>query len=725
MKKLLLTLSFIALSLQTGRSEEYRFSSEGRPLDDLVLPVTSNRKGSIKAGDIAQFYSFTFVVGEPGSYELRHERDEVEKLFCKFNGGPERCIGLEVKKVYIDDQITLIDPLSRLPPEEKKHLRSVILSDRPANWDQALSGIDWEQCAVSLGGDSTDPAAPHRMPQLPAEVAYLTFDFSNSDEITDVSPLAKLDQLRFLDLGYCLTLKGGELQNKPKLVHLIADYIAFENAADLASLSAMKFLKIREAEGIKSPDFANQMPELRVLKIDRTAVSDISKLTCPKLRLLSAIHTNIEALPSPENVPVLKDLRILSTPAGQDPELVASFQKSLQGCTIAATWMQSLRSKIEGANKLRVRSGGTCHRRPDEEETLFELTDVDKIRSLIAGLQVIDDRSGFSCMCCGEPTIEVYKEDVLIASIGFHHGHSLRWSDGLWPGDAAMTEESSRHLCKFLADHGHDGPLQEFEEGLARDRAGNRFASSLSEIAPDAFYSDWWKTISGEDQSPSSDSELQDPDDHLRNLVASQWPDKNHRAKNLFAIYGALPDGSWNLSLAFDDSLRESLLPELSTKINDLLTSKDINEQTLQGIARWCLFDREGSNSRKALTEDNRSLLIKWGLAHPREANRIETLLTLDEDGQLDSILTYFSAPPKARELPPEHEIEPGGSVMYLPREKEIPSNASSRAVAAVLLAHSGMESISAQLTHLRSESDGRDAEAYQLALELLDAAEK
>jgi hypothetical protein len=65
--------------------------------------------------------------------------------------------------------------------------------------------------------------------------------------------------------------------------------------------------------------------------------------------------------------------------------------------------------------------------------------------------------SGFHCMCCGEPSIEFYRGERLVLTLGFHHGQSLRWVGG-WPGDGALITDSARFLVKWLADHEVEGP---------------------------------------------------------------------------------------------------------------------------------------------------------------------------------------------------------------------------------------------------------------------------
>ena len=104
------------------------------------------------------------------------------------------------------------------------------------------------------------------------------------------------------------------------------------------------------------------------------------------------------------------------------------------------------------ATRIRVRSGGLCHRRRADERTLFESAESSAVKELAELVMIDSSTRGFHCMCCGKPTLEFYRGDVLVAELGFHHGQSLRWRG--WPGDAALEAEQGARLCAWLKEHG-------------------------------------------------------------------------------------------------------------------------------------------------------------------------------------------------------------------------------------------------------------------------------
>jgi hypothetical protein len=39
---------------------------------------------------------------------------------------------------------------------------------------------------------------------------------------------------------------------------------------------------------------------------------------------------------------------------------------------------------------------------------LFETQDPQQIKMMLASIEVVDEQSGFHCMCCGDPSLEFY-----------------------------------------------------------------------------------------------------------------------------------------------------------------------------------------------------------------------------------------------------------------------------------------------------------------------------
>jgi hypothetical protein len=116
---------------------------------------------------------------------------------------------------------------------------------------------------------------------------------------------------------------------------------------------------------------------------------------------------------------------------------------------------QSLVDALKNVDRIRVRTGGTCHRNIDAEETLFEETDRAVIEDIVHAIRIDPSDLISHCMCCGNPSFEFYRDSKLIVTVGYHHGKSLRWREG-WRGDGMLIQSSADFLNAWLASHGID-----------------------------------------------------------------------------------------------------------------------------------------------------------------------------------------------------------------------------------------------------------------------------
>lgn len=105
-----------------------------------------------------------------------------------------------------------------------------------------------------------------------------------------------------------------------------------------------------------------------------------------------------------------------------------------------------LQRRLVGANRLVVRTGGTCHRDIAEEKVLFTVTSPKLVAEVADHLRVT--AGGFRCGCCGYPTLEFYRAHWLVASVSVHHGEFIRWEG--WNSDGVLTQESAEYLEAFL-----------------------------------------------------------------------------------------------------------------------------------------------------------------------------------------------------------------------------------------------------------------------------------
>ncbi len=133
-------------------------------------------------------------------------------------------------------------------------------------------------------------------------------------------------------------------------------------------------------------------------------------------------------------------------------------------------------------------------------------------------------------MCCGNPTLEFYRGNKLVVSLGYHHGEGVRWLDGKWEGDGLLTDEAAEFLAVWMHERGISGPKEEYELGL-RQRAEARVA-----------YDKWLATI------PSSLRSFWDKEgipprsfnyQEMNTVLSKQYPDMKERILALLQWHAA------------------------------------------------------------------------------------------------------------------------------------------------------------------------------------------
>ncbi|MCW1887769.1 hypothetical protein OKA04_23730 [Luteolibacter flavescens] len=685
--------------------DDYVFLFQGKEYERKPQPVFGV-PGAPTAGDVLWVWNFPVVLAGPGRYEFRLGNKEGTVLLGRLPGEEaEKPVGVRVVEDYEDDKTILLDPLSGMKPEEKAGLRAVVLEEMPEKPDAALQGIDWSQAALVVS-ETFSNDEEQTLRDLPAGLKYLAFDIDSSPSLKDVSRLSKATELLWLRLHHFMAVNADVMAGMSKLRLFDAGWADLENVPALGALKEMRELHLGGVDGVEELGFVSTMPELRRLSVERTAITSLQSLEgLKKLEEVHASETRVKTLPPPAGVPSLRRLTLLS--ASVPEARVDEFRKALPDCQVDSSWHAALASALKDVDRLRVRTGGTCHRNIEKEETLFEVVDAAEIQRLVGSWKVEDQESGFHCMCCGEPSLEFYKGGKLITTLGFHHGRSLRWPEG-WPGDALLTIVASDSICDFLERNGYDEPKKELEKSRKREAAHNRLMSAYAQLVDETVLEQFKKAFQG----------AGDPEE----VAVKAWPDPEERAARLFALYGALPDATWRLSAGYDEPLREGLLAKVETKTAvNLVKREDATEQLLQGFSRWAFFGKEGSDFLKALEGESMSKLGAWALAHPREDNREEALhmlaTRLDDPVAKSLLLDFLAGKIEARTIAGDAAAEPDGSVTYLPHQETPPEGAGEKALCAWLLSKHQVAEARPLIEKLHADATGPDKEAYGKSL--------
>lgn len=687
---------------------DYDFSFNGKNISPHVSRISGDPGGAMNEGDVVWVREFPVVLAGPGTYAFRVDEARENVLLGKLPGeAAEHPIAVVVDGHWEGKKKQLEDPLEGMSAEAKTGLRGVVLNERPKDAAKSFDSIDWSRTFLSV--TQTFCASDEKtLGVLPEGLRYFSLNLTTTPSLTDFSELAKAKTLVWLGLDSGVKLDARQLAGMSELRGLDLSYVTVENIKELASLSKLRSLSLRRVDGLVSLDFVASLKDLRWLDIAGTAVADLSSLNGLKeLMEIDANSSQVAQLPDAPVLPALKRFKLLSTPAAAAK--VEAFRKALPGCRVDSSWLDSLLQTVENVDRLRVRTGGTCHRDPSVEKVLFEITDRAEIQRIVNSWTINDRDSGFSCMCCGEPSFEFYRGNELVASLGFHHGRSLRWPGG-WPGDALLTEVASDAICETLAAHGVTGPKTEHEQEKKRETAQRRLWSAYLEIVPESVM-DEWRKVAGEEG-----------DFHA--VAVKAWPDAADRTARLFSLYGVMPQRSWRMSAGLDETLREKLLPKVPVAdALALLNRKDLPPGLMEGLTRWALFGDDGKAFRNGLQDDALKRIGTWALTHPNADNRKEALYGLaglpKHSG--NALLLDFLAGKLEPRAVVAADQEPGDSTTFLPHADAPDEDAGELAVCAWLLSGAKVKDAKPMIMARIKQAGGTDKKVLEKSLKRID----
>jgi hypothetical protein len=489
------------------------------------------------------------------------------------------------------------DTIAGLSDTDLASLRCVRVLDDSEAVAKRLAKVDATTCCFVAGPAHPDFVTSEgedavKTPRLPAGTRYLFFDvgtwstgpkdvaalatygelrvltLGRADGTTDLTPLKALRGLRYLDLG-------GRRLAHPEVI---------------GGLASLRVLDAGYCGNVHDLEFARSLPELRVLNVYGVRAADLAPLgSLTRLRHVNANQTAIRAMPTGP-FPVLEELRILSVEV--PPAEVESFRAAHPRCRVVWNARDVLAPALEGVTKVRVRSGGTCHRREQEEKTLAELTKPEEIREFFTHLTFDTDVSWGSCMCCGDPTFELYVGADLRSSLGFHHGRTLRWLEGEWPGDAVLSRESQDYLCSWLVKRGVSEPAEELRSSRAREDDHRRRTQIQRRVLGDSVVDSILaldKSSEREEEGVESGDWLEKSREHARKVVEilrTALPDTPVRAAKLLRL-SAKTEEADSISAAATELLRETPPDVLMTEASKAL---DDDEGRL-AVGVWLLSD--------------------------------------------------------------------------------------------------------------------------------------
>ncbi len=680
----------LALSLMLHVQDAVTVTVNGKPADRSIVRLDGG-SGPARSGDVlTDVWNVSLVLGSEKTQAYRTTDDGRVLL-------NDVLVGVSVATDYQDGKRVVKNPLAALSPDQIRTLRGIALGAWDEAIDEKLKNIDPECACIIVRHDAKL--------SLPEKLRYLQLE--GQSDARDLAELGRLKALRYLTLeGSKTRLDATLLLGCTQLRHLRVHGHKITNASKLESLTEMRSLNLAYTEGVADVGFARMMPQLRTIDVRLCQIRDLSGLSRhATIASIMADSAPIEALPEGQ-LPALATLRIMST-ALKD-EAVAAFAKVNPACRILHRWESAFHAAAAGADRIRVRNGGTCRRR-GEEKTLFEIKDAAKIRELIASVRLDEARSGFHCMCCGEPSVELYKGDELVLTLAVHHGQSLRWPDG-WPGDALLSDASADAINKWLADNGVRGPLDEHNKEKKRDAAWTRRLAQYRDAVGAAAYDGILAAL--------RDRKNDDAVAALTKAFAAA-PD---RAAAAFALIGC-HEGSWNQSGAMEEFAKRVIGKASREDLRAAVAKAATDTRVARGVALW-IFNDDVASLDEDLAGKQLADVGKQALTHPRDINRRRTLRALGTgkgDAALALLRAALAGEFKPRPLPGEDEEEPGGMVEFRPGDSELPDEATDAHWAALILARRGDKESLPAIRKLADAAQGATREKLAEAVQALE----
>jgi hypothetical protein len=683
MRLIPLIIGWLSLLSQVSAQtvDGYTFLLDGKPLDPYWLQVDS---ASLSAGDVIYIEDTPLCLDEPGTYRFEVKDGLVRRIFddgrsvvvaCAVNGKYDE--SLPEEKRYNGNPL-IINPLSGMSDAALKSLRGVSIDVWSKDVAKQLEKLDLEHVCIRVQAWALHDC----LPPLPKGVRTLLLDSGGGWGCKDMSGFRRLQKLRLLELRRTMpgkfdfdVLKGMPLEylslpwtDEPSHLEVLGSFdqlktLSANNCSFLGDgrwIARLTNLRTLYASHVSSP-----APDKEPVALDLAALAGLQKL-----REIHVQSTPVKSLPSTP-MPALARVSLLLSNAPK--EAIDALARANPQAVISRSMNAQLSAQLAKADRILVRTGGVCHRRAEGEKVIVESRDAAVIAELAQHFTISEDSSGGHCMCCGNPTFEFYQGDKQVAMVAFHHGQSIRWADGTWPGDGILTEQSSTYLVEWLAKNNYTAPKEELFEGRKRAAAQRRRDSRISSLLP-AAVSESLSTAESLDQATAA--------------FEKNVPEVKARASLYLRLLGC-EDSTWALATGMDGMLQETLLPAIpEDTLKAVILAAPIPSEESMGAARWVF----GQGHADLIQQDAAAFtkLARFALTHPRQSNRWRTLAVLREAGTPEALTLLrqvMREGTQPRELEKDQTFEPGGQMTFYPNNIRLPHGTPDTAAAALCLA--------------------------------------
>lgn len=459
----------------------YVFTLEGRPWVPARVYSMEGEPERPRPGDVIMVEEIPIRLGPERVLHLSvADRLGEARVHAATPGGPRRLIGLRAGTAEFHGDIhgdmgqelrRTFQALARLTPAELLGLRGLSLRLWPPGVGETLARLDPRRSCIAVS-DGTTRGEALGVSAIPGNVDCLIL---GDGILKDPTSLARFRDLRLLvaddtvefdpetfDVRRHLSSRG------LRLLHLIGQELSGVEA--LRELRELRDLDLSGSFGFRDVGFVTGLGQLRRLRVRRTRVGSLAPAQGLRfLREIDADATEVEALPD-AGFPALRRMSLLGTPVR--PREVERFRARNPRCAVESGLMAKLRRVVAPADRVRVRTGGTCFgHHVAAPRPLFELRGSTSVVELMAALEVEEPETIPTCECRVSLSIEFFQGQRLLTVLSVDLGElldgrgpddrhvQLIWRGG-WPGRVNLTAVGLRRLARWLARHGHTEPLK-------------------------------------------------------------------------------------------------------------------------------------------------------------------------------------------------------------------------------------------------------------------------
>jgi hypothetical protein len=224
-----------------------------------------------------------------------------------------------------------------------------------------------------------------------------------------------------------------------------------------------------------------------------------------------------------------------------------------------------------------IKHGGVSNGKAMSDQVMLVISEENNVKAFCDLLGIDESNTGFYCMCLGTYAIELVSISEVKATIGFHHGVSIRYHG--WNGDAELAR--SEELLTFLADLGFTKPLTDRLEEKRRAEADVAAEREWLEVAPRCF-SKYFHQIKTLDTSYFP---------QLMDELKSEYPDKQKRILVLLQTFGK-SNNYWTAYPSYEELPSDILKSFETQEIIGAYVTSDRNYKIRRGLGRFlCSYD--------------------------------------------------------------------------------------------------------------------------------------